>query len=742
MPGPIHTGRRPRERLSSIHGPPSKQPYAAKHSSPAAPAPKPSASACCDNPNISSDDGRTECLSCGAQLAASEYSNEITFGENAAGGAVVQGGRIGDGQRHANTMDQMRGVSSRPSREITERRGKDAIEFVGNQVGLHGDQHALKLMAMRLYILALNHNFIQGRRVMHVAAVTLYLAARKQSENTLMLMDFAEAVTANVWHLGDVYKQFCKTVMIVDPAEAAGSQTVQQIEPLMLKFCRKLEFGPDSYRVANDACRVLKSMKRDWMVQGRNPAGLCGACILIAAQMNNFRRSVREVVYVVRVADTTVMQRLQEYRRTASAALTVEQFRKFGDRIKVNSVPPAIYKREEREQREQERKRKAAEALATPDSDAEFIESDDDEAAGPSSQPGPTATKKRPERTTKKQKLDKGMAKAVRFQTEDGELAQEPGIPDVEALAGDTEANLDALYDASGSGVAELDEDQVVVPKKRVRKKKAPPVIIPDEELEIEAELEEEITQTFTNWQATFQEFQENDDHEVLLRAKHMAQELKETHMPTNPDIPDGEMIENWEFEDDPDVRNCLLSATEKVFRERTWVTENEDWMREQQKKNLAKALEEARGETPKVKHRRKVNRMGDGAVLEGETGMSAADAAQKMIAKRGKHFSNAINYDVLKNLFPDDPPTPLTSGSGSASGAGASPAASAGQQLPTPQATQSASQSQGPVGDDEEDDGEEEEQQPVYDEEEEDLNHYEDDDEMGIGEEDYLDNY
>ena len=641
---------------------------------------------------------------------------------------MVQGGFVGESQRYANTMGaNVRGINSVESRVLTQNRGNIEISQLRGALNLSED---IMKMAQRMYGLALNHNFVQGRRVRNVAAVALYLAARKQPENTLMLMDLSERVMCNVWALGDTYKQFCKTIMESDPFELAGNRTVQEIEPLMLKFCRKLEFGTDSHKVANDACGILRRMKRDWMVQGRNPAGLCGACIILAARMNNFRRTVREVVYVVKVADTTINARLHEYKRTPSSALTVEQFRKFGQQLKVRNLPPAIYKRAEKEQREEYRKRKAEELEV--DAEAEHGQTDD-QADGSSSEASSTNKKMRPARTMKKRKLDKGKTKAVPSQAGKNGPAGEPAVPDIEALAGDSEAALDALAQANGAVDVEFNDEEVVVPKKRGRRpKKVEPIIIPDEELEIEAEIEQEITQTVTNWQATFKEFQNDDNHEVLVRAGDRARELVQLHMP-DANINDDD-LHAGEFDDDPDVANAIIHDEAEIrFRERNWITDNEDWLRKQQQKMLAKALEEAKGEQPKIKHRRKVNRMGDGAVLEGETGMSAAAAAQKMIKKRAKHFSNAIDYEKLKELFPEtQTQTPQ------ASSIGASPAASAGQQdvVPTPPATHV----EVPVGDDDAE-GEEEEEQQTYQEEDEDLEYYSDEDE-GIRPEDLAEDY
>lgn len=733
MPGPIPlpNPRRARERLASINSTNSLRQITAPPNTPPTsglpPKPRPPARKCCDAPNISTDEGSQICYNCGQVLEDSDIVAEVTFAENAAGAAIVQGGFVGENQRHANTMGgTMRGLGGIESRQQTERNGTEEIARLCSALNL-GDR--IRGQAESWYRLALNHNFVQGRRIRNVAAVAIYLAARKQRENTLMLMDLAEKLHVNVWTLGDTYKKFCDTIMEVDPAQLAGSTTLQEIEPLMLKYCRKLEFAEDSHRVANDACRLLKRMKRDWMVQGRNPAGLCGACIILAARMNNFRRTVREVVYVVKVADTTINQRLYEYKRTPSSALTINQFREFGHRLKVKTQPPAIWRRAEREKRTEERRRKAREALG-----AETGDQDDDVEVP--SQAGPSNAREQPSRASKRQRTNNGAADR-NLPTEDSGEGNEPSVPDVDALeGGDSEAGLDALAQANDAGGADVDEEEIIIPKKRGRPpKKREPIVISPEDLEIERGIEQEITDTIQDWESTFRQFEHNENHEVLVKAGDRARLLAQQHrsdgnVSSDPDIGEDE------FEDDPDVANVILAPHEVLMKERIWTTVNEDWLREQQAKMLAKALEEAQGKPKKPKQKRKHHQMGDGSVLEGRPAASAAEAAHKMMNKRAKHFSSHINYDRLKELFPGSN-SPITEGSTpEGSALGASPAASTSEQRPPQQTPQTANAED---GDAEGDEGAEEDYEEDYAAEEpedyDDEHQYLSDEDLGFNE-------
>uniref|UniRef100_A0A3Q2EJI4 Transcription factor TFIIB cyclin-like domain-containing protein n=1 Tax=Cyprinodon variegatus TaxID=28743 RepID=A0A3Q2EJI4_CYPVA len=74
------------------------------------------------------------------------------------------------------------------------------------------------------------------------------------------------------------------------------------------------------------ALRLVQRMKRDWMHTGRRPSGLCGAALLVAARMHKFRRSVKDVISVVKVCQTTLRKRLTEFEDTPTSQLTIDEF--------------------------------------------------------------------------------------------------------------------------------------------------------------------------------------------------------------------------------------------------------------------------------------------------------------------------------------------------------------------------------------------------------------------------------
>lgn len=155
-----------------------------------------------------------------------------------------------------------------------------------------------------------------------------------------MLIDFSDILQINVFKLGSTFLKLCRVLRpnlpLLDPSLYIS------------RFASLLEFGPETHRVANDAIRLVARMNRDWMQIGRRPAGICGACLLIAARMNNFRRSVREVVHVVKVADITIQKRLDEFKLTESGDLSIADFRNIW--LEGQSDPPSFTKNQKFQQ--------------------------------------------------------------------------------------------------------------------------------------------------------------------------------------------------------------------------------------------------------------------------------------------------------------------------------------------------------------------------------------------------------
>lgn len=199
--------------------------------------------------------------------------------------------------------------------------------------------HAVRLperyreAAQRYYNLAVVNRFTRGRRSDHVAAVCLYAVCRTE-KSSHMLIDFSDILQVNVFTLGATFLKLCRVLNLSLP----------HVDPSIYisRFAVALDFGDYTQRVAQDAVRLTQRMDRDWITSGRRPAGVCGACLLMAARMNGFRRTTKEMTYVVKVADITIQKRLYEFKQTESAHLTVHDFRTLW--LEKRADPPSFQK--------------------------------------------------------------------------------------------------------------------------------------------------------------------------------------------------------------------------------------------------------------------------------------------------------------------------------------------------------------------------------------------------------------
>ena len=627
---------------------------------------------CCDNPKVEDDgEGHMVCRNCFTQISESNIVADVTFQEDSRGAATVQGDFIGEHARHAQTLG--RGVSQRvgggeknTALEI-ERNGKRALAGLCPRLDI---PESISNQANSLYIVAAQNNFSAGRRTDEVVAACLYAACRRQKDNKIMLIDISELLHLNVFRLGEVYKDLCRELYL--KSTGVGTQYLVEVESLIMKYCRQLQFEDQTRQVAEDAVKIVRRMKRDWMVTGRHPAGLCGACIILAARMNNFRRSIREVVFVAKVSDATMLKRVHEFRRTKSASLTVDQFREFAPRLKHQHDPPVLYESDLKKQKFEEKKRKRKEASEA----REVIEISDDDAESSSSSRESSAPANTPS-----------------TQQQGGEPSKKRRRSEKTQSATPAATQQEPRRDADGFLIPPLPVDPNLQQEREEKPKRGrgrpkiaaqEPVVITEEELADEAQLAGEIDHAL-NDEEIIDSRNEIEKVKSEERAKMLAEQQKQKAaesvkarresegitwlngtVPSTNDEVTPESLEE-EFSNDPEVQNCLLSEAEQVSKEQIWVHNNLDWLRLQQEKKMVEAVVKATGRNAQGKKpgkgakRTKRRKIGDGTTLaEATTPIETpADATAAMLAKRAPGgFSKYINYSAMQALFQHSPST------------------------------------------------------------------------------------
>lgn len=394
-------------------------------------------------------------------------------------------------------------------------------------------------------------------------------------------------------------------------------------ESLIYRFAKQLEFGSSTMQVAGEAVRIVQRMSRDWMTTGRRPAGVCGAALILAARMNNFRRTVREVVYVVKVTEVTISHRLSEFSTTESGELTVDQFRSV--QLENAHDPPSFTRaREGRKPGRSLKQRAAPETAAEIEDDAE---TDVQQASAPQRQ---------------------GRIDADGFAI--------PDLPIDPALTAADNTGLQQQREQISPDTDQVDSDTDEGPSSSGRPKGRPkgsknkPLPEPTpEQIASEEALEDEMTDLLSKDSNMFSGTTEQGE---------------QNPPPERQPIPDTAEIDDAEFEADIEVNNCLLTPAEVEVKERIWVSENKDYLRTQQAKALKRALIEADmppGAAHKPRKRRR-GRLGDVTYLEGgqddgdgksTRAATPAEATRRMLERRG--FSKKINYRLLESLFGEE---------------------------------------------------------------------------------------
>uniref|UniRef100_A0A7S3GB43 B-related factor 1 n=1 Tax=Palpitomonas bilix TaxID=652834 RepID=A0A7S3GB43_9EUKA len=264
--------------------------------------------------DIESGTASAICTNCGYVLYEDDIVQEIGFQESSSGQASVVGQYVGESG--VRTIDPSgRGYIS-DSREITLENGRRKIVYLCGLLNLNSH---ISEAAQRFYALAAQNNFLRGRKSVQVAAACIYVVCRREKTPHLII-DFADALQTSVYTLGSCFLQFARLMNLRLPL----------IDPSLFihRFASKLEFGAKTHSIAMTALRLVQSMKRDWMVTGRQPSGICGTALFIACRIHGFDRSVREIVAVVRVGEMTVKKRLSEFVATPASQMTPLQFEK------------------------------------------------------------------------------------------------------------------------------------------------------------------------------------------------------------------------------------------------------------------------------------------------------------------------------------------------------------------------------------------------------------------------------
>ncbi|KAJ8598551.1 hypothetical protein CTAYLR_001373 [Chrysophaeum taylorii] len=303
----------------------------------------------CVNPSCGSTEidfseasGDAVCVVCGTVCEESAIVSSIEFSENAGGASSVVGQFVsasctkpyGGGGGMGGFGKGKRFGFLRSSRETTLATGRRKIAQVASSLRLGA---FFVDGAQRLFSMAAQRNFNQGRKSLHVACACLYVMCRRE-KSAHMLIDFSDVLQVNVYSLGSTFLKFRRLLNLELPL----------IDPSLYihRFAAKLELGDKAPAVASTALRVVQRMKRDWIETGRRPAGVCAAALLIGARAHGFDRCQDDVVRALKVCGMTVTKRLADFQRTPAAQLSLSDFTERSEAMDTEENPPSFQQRQ------------------------------------------------------------------------------------------------------------------------------------------------------------------------------------------------------------------------------------------------------------------------------------------------------------------------------------------------------------------------------------------------------------
>ena len=525
------------------------------------------------------------------QFVSATSSKAFTGGPGGPGGAGLRGGRYG---------------FSRDSRETTLANGRRRIQDVASRLRL--GSHFVD-SAHRLFTVAVERNFVQGRRTTHVVAACLYIACR-QEKSQHMLIDFSDALQVNVYTLGTCFLKFRRLLglklEIIDPAL------------YVYRFAAHLDLDEKANAVALTALRLVARMKRDWIVAGRRPAGICAAALLIAARAHGFTRKNQDVTKILRVCGLTVSTRVKEFEQTPSARMTLEQFGTM--EVESEADPPVFTRNRFREAR----------AKAIQENNHTLLESGalDDPRAG---KRGKKWREVKPA-SDKDKEFDELYESLEQEMRQDADEAQASASAPAEGTAGEGEEKQGDIEDDDGGGKMSGETSQAL-------------------------QVRDASPATTTSYPAHYPSG--NNGRPLILPGQATAEEMQQSTQLAEEKLNLGEWKESMPDSMEKEFDDIFCGEEECKQKEALFNSLNKDYLVQQERKESDRANAEAASkdrevdEAAQVEGRARYLSKNRGRKKKSEMDEPTTEEAL-LAAVSTRKISRKINYDAMSAIFDD----------------------------------------------------------------------------------------
>ena len=238
------------------------------------------------------------CTGCGTVLESGIVMYDAGGGLSTVGTFVSSERKGGGGTNFGRSFNS--GIG-KESRDVTLKNARKKIHALAQQLRL---RHKHVDIAFHFYELSLAKHLTRGRKSSLVIGACVYITCRTQ-ETDHLLIDFSDVLQVGVYELGRTYLRLSQALCINIPA----------MDPCLyvMRFANQLQLGDKTHQVSTTALRLVSRMKRDWIHLGRRPSGLCGAALHISSRLHQFPSTLIDVVKIVKLHESTVRKRLNEF---------------------------------------------------------------------------------------------------------------------------------------------------------------------------------------------------------------------------------------------------------------------------------------------------------------------------------------------------------------------------------------------------------------------------------------------
>jgi transcription initiation factor TFIIB len=168
------------------------------------------------------------------------------------------------------------------------------IKRIGGILNLPQD---VKETSAQIYKKAFNKKLLRGRSIKAMVAACVYYACRA-SKIPRTMQEILDQTTVDGKELRKAYRTLIKELNLKVPS----------LDPtaLVSKYISELHL---SSQIEQRVVEILKLIKAERFIAGKDPKGLCAAAIYIAARQLGDARSQQEIAHVVGITEVTLRSR-------------------------------------------------------------------------------------------------------------------------------------------------------------------------------------------------------------------------------------------------------------------------------------------------------------------------------------------------------------------------------------------------------------------------------------------------